>query len=126
MLTTKLHFLDFQGPMISRGSEHPKLKSKKHSCSESQRNQWVQKILKNFVLFAKEPHYFLVGNPIELTKIIMRSDGKNREVLIENITSSSILTWQHVNMHGTYDFTKFQSNNDNEFKYEEIKKYKIA
>ena len=56
----------------------------------------------------------------------MRSDDKNREVLIENITSSSILTWQHVNMHGTYDFTKFQSNNDNEFKYEEIKKYKIA
>lgn len=68
----------------------------------------------------------ILWNYIELTKIIMRSDGENRNILIENITSSSILTWQHVNMHGTYDFTKFQSNNDNEFKYEEIKKYKIA
>jgi len=41
---------------------------------------------------------------VELTKIIMRSDNADRQALLENITNASILTWQHINLHGIYDF----------------------
>ncbi len=68
----------------------------------------------------------ILWNYLELTKIIMRSDTKTRKTLVENITSASILTWQHVNMHGTYDFTSLTRDNDNEFDYEEIRNFKIA
>jgi len=58
---------------------------------------------------------FLLWNYIELTKIIMRSDPDEREHLLENITNASILTWQHVNLHGTYDFSNLLSSNDPDY-----------
>ncbi len=68
----------------------------------------------------------ILWNYIELTKIIMRSDAKTREVLINNITTASILTWQHVNLYGTYDFSNLTTANDNDFNYKEIMNFKIA
>ena len=56
----------------------------------------------------------------------MRSDAKTREVLINNITTASILTWQHVNLYGTYDFSNLTTANDNDFNYKEIMNFKIA
>ena len=61
-----------------------------------------------------------------VNKIIMRSDIRTRKTFIENITNASILTWQHVNMHGTYDFNNLSNTNDNEFYFDKIMNFKIA
>ena len=68
----------------------------------------------------------ILWNYIELTKIIMQSDLKTQAVLINNVTNASIITWQHVNLHGTYDFSNLAVANDNDFEYDEIINFKIA
>ena len=42
----------------------------------------------------------------------MKLDLDERAVLFESILSASILTWRHVNLHGTYDFSNLLSAND--------------
>lgn len=68
----------------------------------------------------------ILWNYVSLTKIIMRSDLRARKTLVKHITSASILTWQHVNMHGTYDFSNLTAANDNEFEPDEIMNFKVA
>lgn len=62
----------------------------------------------------------------ELTKIIMRSESSERERLLEHITNASILTWQHVNLHGTYDFSNLFSSNDPEYTLDDVINFKAA
>jgi len=38
---------------------------------------------------------------------------------IENILSVSILIWQHVNLHETYDFSNLLSANDQDYSLDE-------
>jgi TnpA family transposase len=68
----------------------------------------------------------ILWNYIELTKIIMRSDPDERVLLLENILSASILTWQHVNLHGTYDFSNLLSANDSEYSFNDVINFKTA
>ena len=68
----------------------------------------------------------ILWNYIELTKIIMRSDPDQRELLLESITSASILTWHHVNLHGTYDFSNLLSSNDPDYSLEDVINFKAA
>lgn len=68
----------------------------------------------------------ILWNYIELTKIIMRSDPNERERLLENITNASILTWQHVNLHGTYDFSNLLSSNDPDYTLDDVINFKAA
>ena len=68
----------------------------------------------------------ILWNYVELTKIIMRSDQIDRKSLLENITQSSILTWQHVSLYGTYDFSNLTGINDSEFSFEEVLNFKVA
>lgn len=68
----------------------------------------------------------ILWNYIELTKIIMRSDSNQRELLLESITSASILTWHHVNLHGTYDFSNLSSSNDPDYSLEDVINFKAA
>lgn len=68
----------------------------------------------------------ILWNYIELTKIIMRSDGEKRKELLDNITSASILTWRHVNLLGTYDFSDLDSANDNDLSISELINFKAA
>lgn len=69
----------------------------------------------------------ILWNYIELTKIIMRSDSlEKKSELIKNIKELSIISWQHINMFGLYDFSALKSTNDSEFKVEEILAYKAA
>jgi len=35
----------------------------------------------------------------------MRAASDERERLLEYITNAYTVTWQHVNLHGTYDFS---------------------
>ena len=69
----------------------------------------------------------ILWNYIELTKIIMRSDSlEEKSELIKNIKELSIISWQHINMFGLYDFSALKSTNDSEFEIEEILAYKAA
>lgn len=68
----------------------------------------------------------ILWNYLELTKIIMRSDQDERSQLLESITSASILTWQHVNLHGTYDFSNLLSSNDPDYTLDEMINFKAA
>ncbi|HAT9492181.1 TPA: Tn3 family transposase [Legionella pneumophila subsp. pneumophila] len=68
----------------------------------------------------------ILWNYIELTKIIMRSEPDERVLLLENILSASIYTWQHVNLHGTYDFSNLLSANDPGYSLDEIVKFKAV
>ncbi len=68
----------------------------------------------------------ILWNYIELTKIIMRSDMVGREALLDDITSASILTWRHVNLHGTYDFSNLTAANDTDYSLEEVIAFKAA
>jgi len=68
----------------------------------------------------------ILWNYIELTKIIMRSDKEDREALLWDITSASILTWRHVNLHGTYDFSNLTAANASDYSLEEVIAFKAA
>jgi len=68
----------------------------------------------------------ILWNYIELTKIIMRSDPDEQALLLERITSASILTWQHVNLHGTYDFSNLISLNDPDYTLDAMINFKAA
>ena len=68
----------------------------------------------------------ILWNYIELTKIIMRSDKAGRGILLDDITSASILTWRHVNLHGTYDFSNLTAANDSGYSLEEVVAFKAA
>lgn len=68
----------------------------------------------------------ILWNYIELTKIIMQSDNEERERLLESITSASILSWQHVSLHGTYDFSNLLSANDPEYAFDDVINFKAA
>ena len=68
----------------------------------------------------------ILWNYIELTKIIMRSDLDEQALLLENILSASILTWRHVNLHGTYDFSNLLSANDPDYSLDDVINFKVA
>ncbi|RZI47404.1 Tn3 family transposase [Rickettsiales endosymbiont of Peranema trichophorum] len=69
----------------------------------------------------------ILWNYIELTKIIMRSDRDGREELLSNITNGSILSWRHVNLHGTYDFSNLGgTNNEKDYSFSEVVNFKVA
>lgn len=69
----------------------------------------------------------ILWNYIELTTIIMRSDKlEEKEKLINNIREMSIISWQHINMFGIYDFSSLKSKNDPEFAIDEILSYKAT
>jgi TnpA family transposase len=68
----------------------------------------------------------ILWNYIELTKIIMQSGNEERVRLLESITSASILTWKHVNLHGTYDFSNLLSSNDPKYSLDDVINFKAA
>ena len=68
----------------------------------------------------------ILWNYLELTKIIMRANPEDRAELLDNITNASILTWHHVNFHGTYDFSNLLSVNDADYALDEVINFKTA
>ena len=47
-------------------------------------------------------------------------------ILLNDITSASILTWRHVNLYGTYDFSNLLAANDNVYSLDEVINFKVA
>lgn len=69
----------------------------------------------------------ILWNYIEVTKIIMRLDSlEEKQEMIENIKELSIISWQHINMFGLYDFNSLKVQNDSEFAIDDILSYKTA
>jgi len=68
----------------------------------------------------------ILWNYVELTKILMRSDKVDKEALLNSITNASIITWQHVNMLGVYDFSNLIAANDNVYTLDDVINYKVA
>lgn len=58
--------------------------------------------------------------------VITQGESYERALLLERITSASILTWQHVNLHGTYDFSNLLSSNDPDYTLDEVINFKAA
>ena len=56
----------------------------------------------------------------------MRSDNDDRKAILENIINASVLTWQHVNLHGTYDFSNLSAANDQDYPLNEVINFKVA
>ena len=56
----------------------------------------------------------------------MRSDLDEQALLLENILSASILTWRHVNLHGTYDFSNLLSANNPDYSLDDVINFKVA
>lgn len=56
----------------------------------------------------------------------MRSDKDVIEALLDDITSASIMTWRHVNLHGTYDFSNLLAANENAYLLDEVMSFKTA
>lgn len=86
-----------------------------------QENQEIHAMCKTII-----QNIIILWNYVELTKIIMRSDGEAKIALLENIRSASILTWRHVNLYGLYDFTNILVANDNRHYLDEVINYKVA
>ena len=68
----------------------------------------------------------ILWNYIELTKIIMRADLDERAQLLESILNASILTWRHVSLHGTYDFSNLFSANDPDYSLDDVVNFKAS
>ena len=84
---------------------------------EQEQSAMCKTILQNVII---------LWNYIELTKIIMRSDKGTADALLEDIKNSSILTWQHVNLHGTYDFSALDAESRDEISLKEVINFKVA
>ncbi|MBP9777897.1 MAG: Tn3 family transposase [Rickettsiaceae bacterium] len=67
----------------------------------------------------------VLWNYLYLSQLLVNNDDqKQKDQMIRSIKSGSAMTWQHVNLHGEYDFTKKQAN-DIMFEMEKILKLKV-
>ncbi|MFC1659623.1 Tn3 family transposase [Pseudomonadota bacterium] len=53
----------------------------------------------------------ILWNYLYLTKILMEcKKPKEKKKILKAIENKSIIAWQHINLHGEYDFTKTNKN----------------
>lgn len=62
----------------------------------------------------------VLWNYLYLSQLLANNDNKNQcKQIVESIKQGSMINWQHVNLHGEYDFTK-HATNDPPFDLEKI------
>ena len=91
--------------------------------------QWVNKAKITQVaeiVDVQKRNLYLVAFIDHWYRLWQRAGSDERERLLEHITNASILTWQHVNLHGTYDFSNLLSSNDSEYTLDEVLNFKAA
>lgn len=67
----------------------------------------------------------VLWNYLYLSNVVLETeDEEDRSALIESIQQGSVITWQHINMRGQYDFTD-TADNDERFDLESILSLKI-
>jgi TnpA family transposase len=68
----------------------------------------------------------VLWNYLSLSQLIINSANVEERVhMLASIRKGSIITWQHINLQGEYDFTK-HATNDNRFNMEKILELKFA
>lgn len=61
-----------------------------------------------------------------MTQLLLDTKAEaDRANLLDQIRTSSIVCWGHINLHGEYDFTK-ATGNDDIFDMDEILRYKLV
>lgn len=53
-------------------------------------------------------------------KLAETPEGTQRDELLEQMKRSSILTWQHINLHGEYDFSDEKLKHMHQFNISQI------
>ncbi len=67
----------------------------------------------------------VLWNYLYLSELLANTvDPEQRKQMLAFIKKGSIMTWQHINLHGEYDFSK-QAANDRAFDLEKILALKI-
>jgi TnpA family transposase len=66
-------------------------------------------------------------NYLFLSQLIYKTDCEvQRKTIVETIRNGSIVTWQHINLHGEYDFSDKSLKNSLEFNLPEILEVEIT
>jgi len=69
----------------------------------------------------------VLWNYLYLSHILLESDLEEQKVLIKTIKNSSVISWQHINLHGEYDFAETKNTSANiVFDLSKINKLKVA
>jgi len=68
----------------------------------------------------------ILWNYLYLSKLLDEADSTEKAELLEVIRQGSILIWQHINLHGEYDFTKKAANADSFFDMEKLLMLKVS
>ncbi|WP_422358908.1 Tn3 family transposase [Reichenbachiella sp.] len=66
----------------------------------------------------------VLWNYLSLTMKLSQLKEKESQKIIENLSSSSLISWKHINIHGEYDFHSINSKSET-FNLEELLEYKI-
>ncbi len=68
----------------------------------------------------------VLWNYLSLSQILANNQNlQERKQTVELIKKSSVMTWQHINLQGEYDFTRYVAN-DNPFDMEKIYALKVV
>ena len=68
----------------------------------------------------------ILWNYLYLSKLLMEcGDREKRQEMLKIIQNGSIITWQHANLHGEYDFTKTGLSGE-EFDMEKIMRFDVG
>lgn len=55
-----------------------------------------------------------------MSNVVLKANPSERKQLIRAIEESSPVRWQHINLHGTFDFSKDALNDALDFDIEEL------
>jgi TnpA family transposase len=65
----------------------------------------------------------ITWNYLYLTQQVFKASSSERKILIQAIEESSPVRWQHINLHGTFDFSKEALQNALDFDIQELNKF---
>lgn len=69
----------------------------------------------------------VLWNYLYISQLLANTDNREeREEMIKSLKKSSMISWQHINLHGEYDFTKNAANDDTPFDMSKILNLKVA
>lgn len=70
----------------------------------------------------------ILWNYLYLSKTLLESSREEQKVLIQTIKSSSVISWQHINLHVEYDFESINNNvrTNIVFDWDKISRLKVA
>ena len=94
----------------------------------SQEFQYEGKGMQNIVAGCKRliQNSIILWNYLYLTQLLMvTKDINKKQQMLKIIQMGSIIAWQHINLHGTYDFTPTSSKNSQTFDLKSILMFKL-